>query len=170
MARYEALYGRRWRSTIWWSKVVKAELIGPYLVHQAMEKVKVIQERLKTAQSRQKSYKDVRRRSLEFQKCLGDPSLIVPTENIGIKDNLSYEDVPIQILDWQVCKLRTKEFASFKVLWRNQFVKEATCKAEEYMKKRYPHFLESVEDATRCKYPLSARSALLNQIELQSLW
>ena len=85
-----------------------------------------------------------------LKKCLGDPSLIVPTENIGIKDNLSYEDVPIQILDWQVCKLRTKEFASFKVLWRNQFVKEATCKAEEYMKKRYPHFLESVEDATRC--------------------
>ncbi|WMV59266.1 hypothetical protein MTR67_052651, partial [Solanum verrucosum] len=25
--------------------------------------------------------------------CLGDPSLIVPTENIGIKDNLSYEEI-----------------------------------------------------------------------------
>ncbi|WMV54410.1 hypothetical protein MTR67_047795 [Solanum verrucosum] len=32
-----------------------------------MEKVKVIQERLKTAQSRQKSYTDVRRRELEFE-------------------------------------------------------------------------------------------------------
>ncbi|KAH0689476.1 hypothetical protein KY289_016834 [Solanum tuberosum] len=39
----------------------------PDLVHQAMEKVKVIQERLKMAQSRQKSYTDVTRRPLEFE-------------------------------------------------------------------------------------------------------
>nr|XP_009605838.1 uncharacterized protein LOC104100328 [Nicotiana tomentosiformis] len=36
-------------------------------VHRAMEKVKVIKERLKTAQSSQKSYSDVRHRDLEFQ-------------------------------------------------------------------------------------------------------
>ncbi|WMV37797.1 hypothetical protein MTR67_031182 [Solanum verrucosum] len=34
-----------------------------------------------------------------LKKCLGNLSLIVPTENIGIKDNLSYEEIPIQILD-----------------------------------------------------------------------
>ena len=32
-----------------------------------MDKVKLIRDRLKTAQSRQKSYADVRRRELEFQ-------------------------------------------------------------------------------------------------------
>ena len=42
-------------------------MIGPELVHYAMEKVKLIRDRLKTAQSRQKSYADVRRRELEFQ-------------------------------------------------------------------------------------------------------
>ncbi|WMV41388.1 hypothetical protein MTR67_034773 [Solanum verrucosum] len=41
--------------------------IGPHLVDQVMEKVKFIQERLKTTQSRQKSYTDVRRRDLEFE-------------------------------------------------------------------------------------------------------
>ncbi|XP_049369927.1 uncharacterized protein LOC125834816 [Solanum verrucosum] len=51
-----------------------------------------------------------------LKKCLGNPSLIVPTENIGIKDGLSYEEMPIQILDRQVRKLRTKEVASIKVL------------------------------------------------------
>ena len=55
MAPHEALYGRRCRSHIGWFEVGEAGLIGPNLVHQAMEKVKVIQERLKTAQSRQKS-------------------------------------------------------------------------------------------------------------------
>ncbi|WMV32921.1 hypothetical protein MTR67_026306 [Solanum verrucosum] len=49
------------------------------------------------------------------KKCMGDPSLIVPTGNICIKDNLYYEEIPIQILDRQVHKSRTKEVASVKV-------------------------------------------------------
>ncbi|WMV33634.1 hypothetical protein MTR67_027019 [Solanum verrucosum] len=57
-----------------------------------------------------------------LKKCMRDPSLIIPTEDIGIKDCLSYEEIPVQILDRQVHKLRTKEVASVKVLWRNQFV------------------------------------------------
>ncbi|WMV58040.1 hypothetical protein MTR67_051425 [Solanum verrucosum] len=51
-----------------------------------------------------------------LKKCMGDPSLIIPTENIGIKDSLSYGEIPIQILDRQVRKLRTKEVASVKFL------------------------------------------------------
>ncbi|WMV37469.1 hypothetical protein MTR67_030854 [Solanum verrucosum] len=70
-----------------------------------------------------------------LKKCMGDPSLIIPTEDIGIKDNLPYKEVPVQILDHQVHKLRTKELASVKVLWRNQFVEEANWEAEEDMKK-----------------------------------
>ncbi|WMV18372.1 hypothetical protein MTR67_011757 [Solanum verrucosum] len=80
-----------------------------------------------------------------LKKNMGDPSLIIHTENIGIKDNLSYEGIPVEILDRQVCKLRTKEVASVKVLWRNLFVEEATCEAEEDMKKRYPHLFVSEE-------------------------
>ncbi|WMV44266.1 hypothetical protein MTR67_037651 [Solanum verrucosum] len=78
-----------------------------------------------------------------LKKCIGDPSLILPTASIKIKDNLSYEEVPIQILDRQVCRLRTKDVASVKVLWRNQFVEKATWEAEEDMKKKYPHLFES---------------------------
>ncbi|WMV59550.1 hypothetical protein MTR67_052935 [Solanum verrucosum] len=78
-----------------------------------------------------------------LKKCVGNPSLIIPTEDIGTKDILSYEEIPVQILDRQVRKLRTKEKASVKVLWKNQFVEEATWEAEEDMKKRYPHLFES---------------------------
>ncbi|WMV29184.1 hypothetical protein MTR67_022569 [Solanum verrucosum] len=78
-----------------------------------------------------------------LKKCICDPSLILPIESIRIKDNLSYEEVPVQILDRQVRRLRTKDVASVKVLWRNQFVEEATWEAEEDMKKRYPHHFES---------------------------
>ncbi|WMV07661.1 hypothetical protein MTR67_001046 [Solanum verrucosum] len=34
-----------------------------------------------------------------LKKCMCDPSLIIPTEDIGIKDNLSYEEIHVQILD-----------------------------------------------------------------------
>ena len=67
MAPYEALYGRKCRSPVWLFEVGKAALIGLYSVLYAMEKVQLIRDRLKTAQSRQKSYADVRRRELEFQ-------------------------------------------------------------------------------------------------------
>ncbi|WMV50309.1 hypothetical protein MTR67_043694 [Solanum verrucosum] len=80
-----------------------------------------------------------------WKKCMGDPSLIIPMEDIVIKDSLSYEEIPIQILDRQVRKLRTKEVTSVKVLWRNKFIGEATWEAEEDMKKTYPHLLESRE-------------------------
>ena len=85
-----------------------------------------------------------------LKKYLGDPSLIVPTENVGIKDSLSYEEILVHILDCQVHKLRTKKVPSVKVLWRNQFVKETTWEVEEVMKKRYPHLFESEENADQC--------------------
>ncbi|WMV25088.1 hypothetical protein MTR67_018473 [Solanum verrucosum] len=67
MAPYKALYGRKCRSPIGWFDVGAVGFVGPDLVHQATEKVKIIQDRFKIAQSHQKSYTDVRRRDLEFE-------------------------------------------------------------------------------------------------------
>ncbi|XP_070042445.1 uncharacterized protein [Nicotiana tomentosiformis] len=146
MAPLEALYWRRYRSHIGWFEVGEAELVGPDLVHQAMKKVKIIKEQLKTAQSYQKSYSVVRRMDLEFKeddwKVFGHPILIVSVESIEINEELTYEEIPVSILDRQVRKLRNKYIASVKVLWRNRQVEEATWEAEEEMKKKYPHFFE----------------------------
>ncbi|WMV24889.1 hypothetical protein MTR67_018274 [Solanum verrucosum] len=54
-----------------------------------------------------------------LKNCMEYPSLIIPIENIGIKDNLSYEKIHVEIIDSQVRKLRNKEVASVKLLWRN---------------------------------------------------
>ena len=43
-----------------------------------------------------------------FKKCIGDPSLIIPTDYTGIKDNLSYEKISVDILDNQVSKVANK--------------------------------------------------------------
>ena len=67
MAPFEALYGRKCRSPIYWDEVGERKLLGPELVQITTEKIKLIRERLRTAQSRQKNYADRRRRDLEFQ-------------------------------------------------------------------------------------------------------
>ncbi|WMV41872.1 hypothetical protein MTR67_035257, partial [Solanum verrucosum] len=61
-----------------------------------------------------------------LKKCISDPTSIIPLKSLGIKKILSYEEVPVEILDWEVRKLRNKEVASVKVLWRNQMVEGAT--------------------------------------------
>ena len=60
-----------------------------------------------------------------------------------MKDSLSYEDVPVEILDRQVRRLRNKEVASVKVLWRSQSVEGATWEAEAAMKVKYPYLFPS---------------------------
>jgi len=56
---------------------------GTELLRQTTEKIKLIKERMKTSQSRQKSYADQRRRSLEF--AAGDHVFlrITPTTGVG---------------------------------------------------------------------------------------
>ena len=73
MAPYEALYGRRCRSPIYWHEAGEKKLAESELkektdfFNKTTEALKVIQQRIATAQSRQKSYADVRRRPLEFE-------------------------------------------------------------------------------------------------------
>ena len=67
MALFEALYGRRCRSPVGWFEVGESSLLGPEIVYDALQKVRVIRDRLKTTYSRQKSYADTKRIVLEFE-------------------------------------------------------------------------------------------------------
>ncbi|KAK1680658.1 hypothetical protein QYE76_041506 [Lolium multiflorum] len=70
MAPFEALYGRKCRTPLNWSEVRESQVFGPDVLREAEEKVHKIREYLKTAQSRQKSYADKRRREMTFE--IGD--------------------------------------------------------------------------------------------------
>ena len=67
MAPYEALYGRKCRSPIYWDEEGTRVLEGPEIVQDTMDKVKLIKSRLKAAQDRQKSYADQHRREMEYE-------------------------------------------------------------------------------------------------------
>ena len=53
MAPYEALYGRKCRTPLCWAELSKKKVIGPDLIQETEEKVKMIRERLKVATDRQ---------------------------------------------------------------------------------------------------------------------
>nr|XP_027062812.1 uncharacterized protein LOC113689206 [Coffea arabica] len=70
MASYEALYWRKCHSPIYWDEIGEKE--DPRLYYYSLDrgcprKIKLIRQRLQTAQSRQKSYADNRRKDLEFE-------------------------------------------------------------------------------------------------------
>ncbi|KAJ9544751.1 hypothetical protein OSB04_024458 [Centaurea solstitialis] len=102
-APYEALYGRKCRSPLNWLEVRESRLIRPDIVQETTDKIKMVQEKLKAARDRQKSYADNRRKPLEFQ--VGDRVLlkVSPWKGIirfGKKGKLSPRFVgPFEILE-----------------------------------------------------------------------
>ncbi|TMW97475.1 hypothetical protein EJD97_005423 [Solanum chilense] len=139
-------YGRRCTYPIGWSEVVESLLLGLDCIYKTLEKVHIIRNRLQMAYSRQNSYGDHRIRDLEFEegdKRISDLESILPIEGIGVKDNLSYEEVPVKLLDRKVKILRNNEVASVKMLWKNHLVEGATWEAEADMKYHYPHLFDN---------------------------
>ena len=64
MAHYEALYGRKCRIPLCSTKLSEKKIIGPNLIQEIEEKVKMIEERLKIAMDRQKSNADSKRNGI----------------------------------------------------------------------------------------------------------
>ena len=206
MAPFEALYGRRCRSPICWTEVGDGRLLGPQIVQETTEKIALIQQRIRTAQSRQKSYADKRRKDLEFlqgdhvflkvspsrgiirfgmkgklnpryigpfeilekigpvayrlalppelanvhnvfhvsmlKKYVFDPSHVIEHQPLEIREDLSYVEQPVQILDRRDQVLRNKVIPLVRVLWRNHTTEESTWEREVEMRERYPFLFE----------------------------
>jgi hypothetical protein len=64
MAPFEALYGKKCTTSLLWSGVGEHSFFEPDIIQEAEEKVRLIKDRLKIAQSRQKSYADNKRRDV----------------------------------------------------------------------------------------------------------
>jgi hypothetical protein len=62
MAPYEALYGWKCRSPLYWDEVGERQLVGLEIIQDTKDKITLIRKRMLAAQSRQKSYADTRRR------------------------------------------------------------------------------------------------------------
>jgi hypothetical protein len=66
MTSYEALYGHKCRSLLYWDEVGERQLLGPEMVQDTKYKVALIRKQMLIAQTRWKSYTDKHCRKLEF--------------------------------------------------------------------------------------------------------
>ena len=103
MAPFEALYGRRCRTPLLWDEVGDRKLFGPDLIKESEEKVKLIRDRLKVAQSRQKSYADSKCKETVYE--VGDRvylrvSPLRGVKRFGVKGKLAPRFVgPYKVLE-----------------------------------------------------------------------
>ena len=68
-----------------------------------------------------------------------DPSHILQTQPLELKDDLSYEEEPVAIVAKETKVLRNKTIPLVKVLWKHHGREEATWEREEDMRNQYPH-------------------------------
>nr|GEV11791.1 retrotransposon protein, putative, Ty3-gypsy subclass [Tanacetum cinerariifolium] len=137
-APFEALYGRKYRSPIMWAEVGEGQLIGPELVQETTKKITQIRDRLKAARDRQKSYEDKRRKTLRrigsvayrlrlpyelngvhdtfhvsnLKKCLADPTLQMPLDEIQVDAKLNFMEEHMEILEREYKKLKRSRMPS----------------------------------------------------------
>ena len=78
-----------------------------------------------------------------LRKYVPDPSHILAEQPVELREDLTYEEGPVQILDRREQVLRNKVIPLVKVLWRNHSTEEATWEHEEQMRTRYPQLFPS---------------------------
>jgi hypothetical protein len=83
MAQFEALYGKKCTTPLLWSGVGEHSFFGTDIIEEAEDKVRLIKDRLKIAQSRQKSYADNKRRDITY--VVGDRAYLRVSPLRGVK-------------------------------------------------------------------------------------
>ena len=73
-----------------------------------------------------------------LRKYIPDPSHVLKDQPVELKDNLTYKEQPMQIVDRREQILRNKVILLVKVLLGNHGIKEATWDSEAQMRSQYP--------------------------------
>nr|GFB57875.1 putative reverse transcriptase domain-containing protein [Tanacetum cinerariifolium] len=63
-APFEALYGQKCRSPVYWTEVGGAQILGPELIQETIEKIVQIKQGMQAARDRKKSYADLKRKPM----------------------------------------------------------------------------------------------------------
>ncbi|GKF48826.1 hypothetical protein Tco_0142077 [Tanacetum coccineum] len=82
---------------------------------------------------------------LNLKKCLVEPDVQVPLDEIEIHENLRFVEEPIEIIEQDVKKLKQRRIPLVKVRWNSRQGAEYTWEHEDQFRKKYlHHFSETV--------------------------
>ncbi|GJR24334.1 putative reverse transcriptase domain-containing protein [Tanacetum coccineum] len=79
-----------------------------------------------------------------LKKCLADPTLQVPLDEIRVDAKLNFVEEPVEILEREFKKLKRSRIAIVKVRWNSKRGPEFTWEREDQMKLKYPHLFSDV--------------------------
>ncbi|GKE71763.1 putative reverse transcriptase domain-containing protein, partial [Tanacetum coccineum] len=80
-----------------------------------------------------------------LKKCLAEPDVQVPLDEIEIDENLRFVEKPIEIVERDVKKLKRRRIPLVKVRWNSRQGAEYTWEREDQFWKKYPNlFFEPV--------------------------
>jgi len=79
----------------------------------------------------------------QLKKCLRVPTEAIDSDTIQLESDLTYPERPIKILDRKDRVTRSTTNRFYKVQWSNHSEDEATWEKEEFLKSKYPEFLNA---------------------------
>ncbi|GKB51158.1 putative reverse transcriptase domain-containing protein [Tanacetum coccineum] len=78
-----------------------------------------------------------------FKKCLADPTIQVPLDEIQVDAKLNFVEEPVKILESKIKKLKRSRISIVKVRWNSKRRPEFTWERKDQMKLKYPHLFSA---------------------------
>jgi hypothetical protein len=79
----------------------------------------------------------------QLRKYVPDPSHVIQSDDVHVRENLTMETTPLRIEDKEVKQLRKKDITTVKVIWGGPAGEHATWELESRMKESYPELFPS---------------------------
>nr|GEW70123.1 putative reverse transcriptase domain-containing protein [Tanacetum cinerariifolium] len=74
-----------------------------------------------------------------LKKCHADEPLAIPLDGLHFDDKLHFMEEPVEIMDWEVKRLKRSRIPLVKVRWNSRRGPEFTWEHEHQFRKKYPH-------------------------------
>ena len=79
----------------------------------------------------------------QLRKYIHDPSHVIKLDDVQVKENLTYETLPLRIEDRRTKHLKGKDIPLVKVIWGGALGKYAMWELESQMQATFPSLFES---------------------------